>query len=303
MGTEADFAINMKEKERSALACGEEYRAKVFFSSQPRSEFDLHFSVLSKGEIFKSGTMKVFAGEENNEKALVGEAKKLAALNDDDLENESTKVVTMEEISIPINFKVSPSFKLVIFVDEGNQTLTDSHTYKIEACQQHEVSSSWSEKKVNPGSSVTLSVNAETASLCAISATDKSVELLGNKNKITRASIGKLQKDIGERKMRSRENHWEFQRKCPETFKALKVYGSTGIQIMTDLSIMNSCKTITDAINENEYEPEIYEDTVAFSAPMAQTSFAAESASFAGAPPRVENRIAVSKVSSDVVDK
>ena len=42
---------------------------------------------------------------------------------------------------------------------------------------------------------------------------------------------------------------------------------------MTDLSIMNSCKTITDAINENEYEPEIYEDTVAFSAPMAQTSF------------------------------
>ena len=36
---------------------------------------------------------------------------------------------------------------------------------------------------------------------------------------------------------------------------------------------MNNCKTITDAINESEYEPEIYEDTVAFSAPMAQTSF------------------------------
>jgi len=299
--TEADFAINMKEKERSALTCGEEYRAKVFFSSQPSSEFDLHFNVLSKGEIFKSGTMKVSASQENNEKSLVGEAKKLAALNNDDLENESTKVVTMEEISIPINFKLSPSFKLVIFVDEGNQTLTDSHTYEIEACQQHEVSSSWSDKKVNPGSTVTLSVNAESASLCAISATDKSVELLGNTNKVTRASIGKLQKDIGERKMRSRDNNWEFQRKCPETFKALKVYESTGIQIMTDLSIMNSCKTITDAINENEYEPEIYEDTVAFSAPMAQTSFA-ESASFAGAPPRVENRIAVSKVSSDVVD-
>ena len=31
---------------------------------------------------------------------------------------------------------------------QGNTTLTDSHTYKIEACQQHKVSALWNKEKV-----------------------------------------------------------------------------------------------------------------------------------------------------------
>jgi hypothetical protein len=45
----------------------------------------------------------------------------------------------------------------------------------------------------------------------------------------------------------------------------VQVYESTGIQILTDLSFINSCETITDAKNEPEYEPEIMHSAVAFS--------------------------------------
>ena len=38
--------------------------------------------------------------------------------------------------------------------------------------------------QVYPGEDVTLTVTAEADSLCALSATDKSVDLLGNKNKV-----------------------------------------------------------------------------------------------------------------------
>ena len=113
--------------------------------------------------------------------------------------------------------------KLIVFVNDGNQTLTDSHTYDVEACQNHKVKAEWSEEKVYPGSPVTLSVAAEPDSLCAISATDKSVDLLGNKNKVTSETIGKLQAEIGDRKTSRSENYWEYQRKCPQTYDAIKV--------------------------------------------------------------------------------
>ena len=38
--------------------------------------------------------------------------------------------------------------------------------------------------QVYPGEDVTLTVNAEAGSLCDLSATDKSLDLLGNKNKV-----------------------------------------------------------------------------------------------------------------------
>ena len=102
------------------------------------------------------------------------------------------KVVSFKEIILLIDYKVSPSLKLVVFVNDGNQTLTDSHNYDIEACQNHKVSTKWSEEKVYPGTPVTFSVTAQPDSVCAISANDKSVELLGNNNKVTSETIGKL---------------------------------------------------------------------------------------------------------------
>ena len=158
------------------------------------------------------------------------------------------KVVSFEEIILPIDYKVSPSLKLVV---------TDSHTYDIEACQNHKVSTKWSEEKVYPGTFATFSVTAQSDSLCAMSATDKSVELFDNNNKVTSETIGKLQAEIGDRKTSRIENYWEYQRKCPDTYDAIKVFESAGIQIVTDLSFVKSCETITDAVNVPEHGPEV----------------------------------------------
>ena len=135
----------------------------------------------------------VSTGQTNALESLVGEAKELSASeNNKEIESKEGKVVSKQEIIIPIDYKVSPSIKLIVFVNDGNQTLTDSHTYDVEACQNHKVKVEWSKPKVYPGSPVSLSKAAEPDSLCAISATDKSVDLLGNNNKVTSETIGRV---------------------------------------------------------------------------------------------------------------
>ena len=221
---EADLSISVKEKERSKISCEEDFKAKIHFSSKPGQEFDLHYHALSKGQIFKSGSIRVAAGKTNSLESLVGEAIELSASeNNNEKESNDGKVVSNEDVILPIDYQVSPSLKLVVFVNDGNTTLTDSHTYKVEACQNHKVKAEWSEEKVYPGTPVTFSVSAAPNSLCAISATDKSVDLLGNNNKVTSETIGKLQAEIGDRKTSRSENYWEYQRKCPQTYDAIKV--------------------------------------------------------------------------------
>ena len=220
--TKANLSISIKEKERSEISCNEDFKAKVYFSSRIDQEFDLHYLALSKGVTIKSGFSKVVAGQNSAFESLVAGATKLSS-SESTRESHDGKVLSYQEIILPIDYKVSPSLKLVVFVNDGNQTLTDSHTYDIEATQNHKVNAEWSEEKVYPGTPVTFSVAAQPDSLCAISATDKSVDLLGNNNKVTSETIGKLQAEIGDRKTSRSENYWEYQRKCPETYNAIKV--------------------------------------------------------------------------------
>ena len=98
--------------------------------------------------------------------------------------------MSYQELEFPIDFRVSPSLKLIIFVNKGNTTLADSYTYDIEPCQKHKVSVQFSEEKVStikvlksvfemlsskvyPGSPVSLTVTAQPGSLCALAAIDK----------------------------------------------------------------------------------------------------------------------------------
>jgi alpha-2-macroglobulin len=256
--TNVDLSISIKEKQRSKISCGEDFKTIVYFASQPDKEFDLHYQVISKGMIYKSDRAHITTSQTNNIKSIVGELMELSASkNNNEKENNRGKVVNEKEIILPIDYEVSPSMKLIVFVNDGNETLTDSHTYDVEACQNHKVEAKWNEEKVSPGSPVKLSVSAAPDSLCAISATDKSVELLGNTNKVTRETIGKLQAELGDRKTSRVENYWEYQRRCPHTYNAIKVYESTGIQVLTDQSF-NSCETIVEAKETmNEPRPEI----------------------------------------------
>jgi len=83
-----------------------------------------------------------------------------------------------------------------------------------------------------------------------------------------------------------------------------QVFESTGIQILTDLSFVNSCETITDAIGEPEYE-EVLHSPVAFSAgapqPILEESIAYDEAEAPVA--QVQNRIATKVAETKEVQK
>ena len=63
-------------------------------------------------------------------------------------ESANGKVVSYHSLEIPVDYTVSPSLKLIVFVNYENVTLGDSYTYQIEDCQRHKVSVEFSEKKV-----------------------------------------------------------------------------------------------------------------------------------------------------------
>jgi len=112
-------------------------------------------------------------------------------------------------------------------------------------------------------------VTAEAGSLCALSATDKSVDLLGNKNKITGERMAELREQIGRRKTSQVSFDWKMQNKCPDTFEALKVFEGTGIKIVSDLPFLSQCETVVDANNNDGGDREVLNSPVpvAFAAP------------------------------------
>lgn len=82
----------------------------------------------------------------------------------------ASSVVSSANVVLPISHLLSPSLKLVVFVNEviifcspmiifaqGNSTLGDSHTYSVEPCQEHRVSARWNKDKVG----VTLEAGAD----------------------------------------------------------------------------------------------------------------------------------------------
>merc|ERR1711962_381486 len=245
--SDADISLGLSRKERSDLACNQDFSGTVYFSTSNPRPVTLHYQALSKGVIYQSGKVEVDVGGEDALQSLVDGRTELHA-GDDCPESDGSSTVSSTEIILPINHKVSPSLKLIVFVNEGNTTLTDSHDYQVEACQEHTVEAEWSADKVYPGEDVTLSVSAQPGSLCALSATDKSVDLLGNDNKISRSRVARLQEEIGRRKSsQGYGRFWELQNQCPEAYKALRVFESTGIKILTDLPFLSRCQTITDA--------------------------------------------------------
>jgi len=265
--SKVDLSLSLSSKEREEVKCGDKMTANVFFSSYQTRDVDLYYHAMAKGTIVKSGNLKVNIGNKDATDQLVGDAIKLSAgFKDLSKGAKSVSQVSVVDVILDIDHKVSPSLQLIIYVIDGNTTLTDSHTYKVESCQAHTVTVEWSETKVYPGTEVNLKVGAEEGSLCALSATDKSVDLLGNKNKVTKEKLGELQEQIGKRKV-GISNYWQIQRECSEAYETIKVFETTGIRILTDLPFINSCQTITDALkasNPDYPQPEL----VAFAAPQ-----------------------------------
>ena len=249
--TAAPLSLALPEKEKQQIKCDAEFKPKIYLSSTKNEAVSVQYHALSKGVIYQTARVGVAAGQVSALEGLVADARELGAGHTTEtsllVPSEEIRVVSSVELNLAITPDVSPSLKLVVFVTVGNTTLTDSAQYEVEPCQHHRVKATWSEEKVTPGAEVELAVQADPDSLCALSASDKSVELLGNPNQVTGASLARLQEEIGDRKTSRSENYWEYQRSCPDTYQAIKVFESTGVQIMTDLSFASSCETIIDA--------------------------------------------------------
>ncbi|XP_043229515.1 alpha-2-macroglobulin-like isoform X2 [Amphibalanus amphitrite] len=110
----------------------------------------------------------------------------------------SGKVARDGSIEIKLNFRVSPSFKVLVYYVNGlGETIADSKTYSVANCFQNQVKVSWDQEKVEPGDPAVLTIRGARNSLCGISVVDRSVELLSDKNKLTAKKVfEKLQKFV-----------------------------------------------------------------------------------------------------------
>ena len=55
----ADLTLSLKDKTRSTVKCGADFKPRVYFSSEKNEQFVLHYQALSKGTIIKSGRIDV----------------------------------------------------------------------------------------------------------------------------------------------------------------------------------------------------------------------------------------------------
>jgi len=308
--SKSDLSLSLNDKKSSSVACDAVFKPKIFFAAAKDEQFDLHYQTLSKGSIFKTGSFKVTVEEKEDAlKSLIGpdsgKTKRYLLSSTEECKDSQSKVISYQELELPIDYSVSPSLKLIVFATHKNSTIGDSFTYEIEPCQRHKVFSAFSKNKVYPRSAVSLRVSAKEGSLCAVSATDKSVELLGNSNKITKQTVSKLQAQIGDRKTSRSENYWEYQRKCPKTYEVFKVFENSGINIVSDLGLIKSCELLTDAGNFKEPVYEIAHSQ-AFSAGGVEQAFAAPAADFApAAAPVIANSAPIleSSVTEEKTDR
>ena len=70
----ADLTLSLKDKQRSSVKCGADFKPRVYFSSKKNEQFVLHYQALSKGTIIKSGhtDVKVQEGAQDNDDVLNG---------------------------------------------------------------------------------------------------------------------------------------------------------------------------------------------------------------------------------------
>ena len=260
--------IKLLGQEKQDLLCERMFKAKVFFASSVRKTINVHYDIISKGAIVLSDQMEVGVGQEGVLEDLVRGSKEFVF---EEIGDDSWKI-SSAEIPILIDHQVSPQIQLVVFVVDSatNVTVMDSHSYKVEGCQEHRVSTSWNKERVFPGSDVTLTVRAKAGSLCALSATDKSVNLLGNKNSITEEGIEDLRKQIGLRKINP-TSLYALQGKCPYFVQALRQFEGTGLTIVCEIPGLCECEGIIkddkrDKDEDYDLEPLVFggSDGVAF---------------------------------------
>uniref|UniRef100_G3ULK2 Ovostatin n=1 Tax=Loxodonta africana TaxID=9785 RepID=G3ULK2_LOXAF len=156
--------------EREELRCNQQKQVTVHYILNMEGFEDktymapFSYLVISKGVIILHGQQKV-------------------QINDDDMKGTFS-------IPIDVSVELAPSAIMLVYtLHPGGEMVADSTHFKIEKCFKNEVNLNFSKEKSLPGSNVSLQVSAASNSLCALSAIDESVLLLGNYNPLSAQSV------------------------------------------------------------------------------------------------------------------
>ncbi|XP_030043086.1 alpha-2-macroglobulin-like protein 1 [Microcaecilia unicolor] len=96
-------------------------------------------------------------------------------------------------ITVPINADIAPLARILIFmILPSGKVSADSSQFKVSKCFNNKVSLEFSEFECLPSSSVSLWLNAEPGSLCAVRVLDKSILLERPAAELTNSSIYRL---------------------------------------------------------------------------------------------------------------
>ncbi|XP_059479116.1 alpha-1-inhibitor 3-like [Neocloeon triangulifer] len=158
-------------------ACNENYDLEVYYTfpkTLSGKTMEFFYLVQSKGEILNRGKFDIVLTKANQFDS------------DDALSKTFFKLEqTKNEISVgkwilKLNVKpnLAPEAKIVVYYVSNSEIVASSLKVDIKKCLQHTVHSEFSERRVEPGQKVTLSLIAGANSLCALSAVDKAVTFL-----------------------------------------------------------------------------------------------------------------------------
>jgi len=263
-----DLALFINSKKDEVLKCNEQSSVTFFISGEKGKTYKIQYFIISGGKEVSGETFDVSMDEETDRPKLVTPSHKIFNLKPDDSADTHIKKV---DVTLDVDFRSSPTFQFLLMATDGNSTQLDSHTFNVEFCTEHIVNLELNTNKVQPNQDVTLHVKAEPGALCGVSLVDKSVDLLGNPNKVNQKRISELVKSS---RPYSYSPHPLRYVHCDQ----LKTLADTGRSFMTNIPLFTNCKTLVEKGDDDE-EESIYANKIGSPQPVLA------SVAFDAAPP------------------
>jgi len=256
-GAESGLTVSMNIKDKSELSCGETRSIPVYVSGQKGKEFKVYTTIMAGGVQIRKNTEDWMMKEDPaiNEELLADRYN----VRIEDLPENGEAVVNRIDIPVEASPDTFPKMKVVVLLmTGGNDTIADSTEVDVGLCLNNQVTMDISPKKTVPDQSTVMKVETGKGSVCGLSLVDKSVNLLGNENKITGKSVGDLKKRFQNAKTNYYNNNYELRSKCPKLQDLLEEFTSAGIHVMSSLPTFTGCQTLTIVGQEEEYEENTY---------------------------------------------
>jgi len=202
--------------------------------------YKVQYFVIANGKEISGETFDVaMDGDTDRDELITPDHKIFDVLPKESVDTHIKKI----DVSLDIDHRSSPSFQFLLMATDVNTTQIDSHTFKVDFCTEHTVDLQLNSKKVHPNQDVTLHLKSEPGALCGLSLIDKSVDLLGNPNKVNKERIVELL----ETNRPYVEHHLRY-----STCDKLQMLAETGRSFISNIPLFTNCKSLIEKDDEEE---------------------------------------------------